>query len=220
MAAKVIDGTLIIPQRAYRFLVLQQGRLSPLHRDRIIWQKAYTAQLQEDYKLIAPHLPKLEPGIHHTLDVGSGIGGINVYISRHYKTEDVEMVPILMDGRKDEPTVVLHRKTFNDMRAAYEFHLANGGTIYEVDANERPLLWPLSDAKAKLVTSLASWCFHYPPDTYLDFVRANLAPEARLIIDVRRDKPEWRTQLLDTFRWRASIHGSNKFERMVFDATN
>lgn len=217
MATKVIDGSIVIPERAYRFLVLQQGRLSPLNRDRIIWARAYTERLQADYKLIAPHLPDLEEGTHHSLDVGSGIGGINVLITRHYKPL-VELVPILMDGRADEPKVTLHRRTFNDMRAASEFHLANGGTIYEVDANQRPLMWPLSDAKAVLVTSLASWCFHYAPDVYLDFILANIVPGARIILDVRKDKPEWRGQLMSVFRWRASIHHSIKFDRMVFDA--
>jgi SAM-dependent methyltransferase len=221
MAPKVTAQDFKISPEAFAYLRIQQGKLSNLLPHKRAWEAAYKKAMDEDFALISPYLPKFADGIHFFLDVGSGLGGIDILIKRYYKSisEECYAIAVLLDGAFDPPRMDRHAKTFNNMQVADYFHKAQGSSpISGIDANDPEKLWLLSKP-AELVLSLQSWCFHYPPDAYLDFVRANLAPwGARIILDVRKDKPEWRDQLMAAFRWRAVIHTSDKFDRMVFDA--
>jgi hypothetical protein len=220
MAPEVSAQDFKISPEAFAYLRVQQGKLSHLANNRGLWDKAYRAALDQDFQLIRPYLPKMGNGLHFFLDVGSGLGGIDILIKRHYTalSEDCYPIAVLLDGAFDPPRMDRHAKTFNNMMIADYFHKGQGSSpISAIDANDPERLWLLS-SPAELVISIQSWCFHYPPDTYLDFVRANLSEGARLILDVRKDKDDWREQLMSAFRWRGAIHVSDKFDRMVFDA--
>lgn len=198
---------------AFKYLRLQKGKLEPLARFMDQWLRSYRDALMADYLGIRPHLPALqEPTIGQVLDVGSGLGGIDILLHRHYRSS---IVPVLLDGWKDEARMDLHRKTYNDMDVAERFHRDNGVIpVVGVDANVRPIM-PLS-YPAFLVISLGSWCFHYAPELYLEYVLANSTPDATVIVDVRKDKPEWHAAMDKAFRLKAVIHGAAKFDRCVY----
>jgi SAM-dependent methyltransferase len=199
---------------AFKYLRLQKGKLEPLSRNMDQWLKAYRAALAADYTGIHSYLPKLQEGVvGQVLDVGSGLGGIDILLYRHYSNS---IVPVLLDGWKDAPRMDLHRKTYNDMDVAERFHRDNGVVpVVGVDANMRPII-PLS-YPAFLVISLGSWCFHYAPELYLEYVLANTTPEATIIVDVRKEKPEWKHAMDQAFNLKAVIHGAAKFDRCVYE---
>lgn len=204
---------IVVPNDAFAFLVLQKGKLDPLKHDKKRWMLAYKAALLNDYLTMRPHLPALDlDRLSFVLDVGSGMGGIDILLHRHYGGHTI---PVLLDGAHDKPVMKLHRQTYNDVEVAARFHAANGiAPIAYVDANERPLL-PFAE-KAPLVISLGSWCFHYGPEVYLDYVLENLETGGTLITDIRKDRPEWKDALMRAFHTRMIVHCSNKFDRMVF----
>jgi SAM-dependent methyltransferase len=215
---QVTTPPIVVTDEALPYLVAQKGRLQPLAHDRDAWLMGYRQAIDRDYRLIAPYLPP-KPDGHaiKILDIGSGLGGIDVMLSRHYGGA---AQVILMDGADDPPVMELHRKTFNDMRVAERFHRANGAApIGWIDANGDRLpavgagAWPFD-----LVLSLGSWCFHYEPAIYLDQVKEAIVAGAVLILDVRKQRPSWAAQLISTFRLLAIVHVSDKIDRMVLRA--
>lgn len=196
-----------ITDEEFAYLSLQHGAISDLSIDRHAWEVAYQASLAGTYQNIAPHLPARCGRI---LDIGSGLGGIDVLLSRHYGGH-VEIVPI--DGAADAPVMNRHAETFNSEEVTRRFLARNGvDRVSYFSPNALP-----PPTKFKLIISIASWCFHYPPATYLNFVKACLHQHGRLIVDVR-DRAEWRRQLGASFSEEACILTGRKSHRMVYAA--
>lgn len=219
MRSQVSAADVVVDDQAFAFLQLQKGRLADLAHDRAAWLDAYRQTLDRDYALIRPHLPPAPTGhALKLLDVGSGLGGINILLGRHYAEAGGAVQVILLDGVADQPQMRLHRETFNDMAAAEQFHRLNGaGPIGWVDP-KAPLPsigWPFD-----LVVSFGSWCFHYPPAVYLDWVQRSIRPGATLILDVRKAQPFWAAQLISAFSLKAIIHIGEKIDRMVLRAAD
>jgi len=208
MVAQVMGPGIRVSNQAFTYLKLQKGNLDHLSHDRRLWESAYRTGLLSTYVQIRPHLP---PVAESVLDIGSGLGGIDILINRHY---DGRCMPILMDGVDDLPVVKLHRETFSNFRIAELFHADNGvGRVLSVDVSCQPMV-DLA-VPVPLVISFGSWCFHYPPALYLDYVRRNIAGGGTLIVDVRKEKPAWRTELAEHFELSAVIHEAAKMDRIV-----
>lgn len=155
-------------------------------------------------------MPALPDKCSSILDVGSGLGGINILLNRHYGGE---REVCLLDGVDDAPEVHLHRQTFNNMAVAQDFLLENDVTRFSYyDAAELGEPRPFD-----LIVSFASWCFHYPPQVYLDFVRACCHERTVVILDMRSGKPDWHEAMLEHFvHPRSVLHIAEKFKRMTF----
>jgi hypothetical protein len=209
MVAQVMGPGIRVADQAFEYLKLQKGGLDQFSHDRKRWENAYRIALLTDYVQIKPHLPKTA---RYVLDIGSGLGGIDILLHRHY---DGACLPVLMDGYSDQPVMELHRKTFSNFHVAELFHADNGvGRIIGIDANRRPL--QVLPAPMPLVISLGSWCFHYPVDLYLDYVVQNTERGSVIIVDVRKDKPQWRSQLSERFELKAVVHVAPKRDRIVY----
>jgi hypothetical protein len=206
-----VDPSFVVSDEAFAYLRLQKGRLEPLADDRKRWHIAYEHALLSDYMEMRAHLPAQCWGL---LDIGSGLGGIDVLLSRHYGTQPYLY---LLDGVNDPPEMKLHRETFSNERVARGFLRSNGVRsdrigYYGPDATS-------VRAPYDLVLSLGSWCFHYEPNVYLPRLMAGggLHVDSRLIVDLRRDKPEWEAQLFGVgLRALAIVRESAKFRRIVF----
>jgi SAM-dependent methyltransferase len=195
----------------FEYLRLQKGRLFELSQDRERWLAAYENDLQQTYEGLLKHLPDPCWGI---LDIGSGLGGIDILLTRHYEPDPPYIH--LLDGEDDEPRMKLHRQTFNSMRVARSFLVANGvrsdRISYFTTATEvlpRPY---------DLVLSLGSWCFHFPPDTYLPLLLSGggLHMESVLIMDVRTGIPEYAEQIAQSLERVAVIKEAAKYTRAVY----
>lgn len=214
-AQQVSADDIKVSDAAFAYLVLQKGKLDPLRGERALWLAEYQAGLQRNYDAIKSYLPRKPNGDNcPVVDIGSGLGGIDILLHRHYAGR---VVPTLVDGVEDAPRMVLHRQTYNDMQVAAAFHADNGvEAIAYVDPRMKPL--PPLAQPAFLVVSFGSWCFHYAPELYLDWALANAIKGATFIIDVRKDKPEYRDKLATRLDLKAIVHGAVKFDRCVFHA--
>lgn len=202
---------MIVEDSHFEYLKLQRGRISSLSGDRKAWCEAYEKSLDDDMASMASHLPER---CRSVLDIGSGLGGIDVRLNRHYGGG---VHVRLLDGTEDEPVVSLHNTTYNSMQVAADFLLKNGVEYFACYSARNAVSAPPDGSTYDLVVSLQSWCFHYAPDLYLPFVKARCKPGTVLILDVRADKPMWREQLRAAFTEVGYALIRRKFNRLVFN---
>jgi len=229
-----MDFRMRVDDEHFEYLRLQKGSLDPYAGDRVDWHRRYEESLRETFDQIAPHLP---PTCWGMLDIGSGLGGIDVLIGRHYceprlgadvtTVEDADPIFLrrpaqpwpythLLDGIDDRPVMKLHRETFNDMRVAKDFQVKNGMPA------ERFGFFGTRDQfysrPYDLVVSFGSWCFHYSPDKYLQPLLSGggLHLESVIIIDVRKGKPDYERTLSRALECVAVIDRQKKYTRAVF----
>lgn len=203
-----MKGNIFVPETAFPYLVIQRGAIDELRDDRQAWVHRYCDELASEYYAIAPYLP---PTVHAIMDIGSGLGGIDILLSRHY---DHGVQITLVDGVDDAPEVQNHRTTFNSMATARSFLRANHVTrVDHIDAKD-------PDRRAKrdyqLAISLKAWCFHVEPAEHLELVAEAMHTDATLIVDVRRDKPEWEKQLREHFQQERVIFPGIKFQTIQY----
>lgn len=203
-----------VSDEAFAYLRIQKGSLEPFAGDRAEWHRRYEADLRATFEHIERHLP-MRPDSLRLLDVGSGVGGIDVLIRRNYEDDCLKTHLHLLDGIADPPVMNLHRETFNNMNVARAFQEENG---LELDAFRAwsPETKTFGDQQFDLVVSFGSWCFHYPPAVYLRQVHRSIASGAVLILDVRRNRPEWMRVLEQVFELVTMVELKPKYSRCVF----
>ena len=198
----------------FDYLAVQKGKLQPLAADRKRWDAAYQAAIKEDFQTLYSALPRRCDSI---LDIGSGLGGIDVLLARSYGARASHPHFCLVDGVDDPPVMTLHRETFSNRAVALDFLRVNGVEDVEylgpdVFRAEKPT------RTFDLVLSLGAWCFHTPPELYLEAVKRRVHRDSILILDVRKDKPEWRKHLEETWHLVGTCRYAAKFDRLAFDA--
>jgi SAM-dependent methyltransferase len=206
-----IDSPVIVDDEQFEYLRVQKGSLFEISHDRQRWQAAYERELRQTYQGMQKYLPDPCWGV---LDIGSGLGGIDVLLTRHYQPDPPYVH--LLDGEDDAPTMKLHRQTFNSMKVARRFLLANGVRpdrfgYFTIATNVLPRPYDI-------VLSLGSWCFHYPPDTYLELLLGGggLHMGTVLIMDVRTGKPEYAAQIAESLERVGIIKEASKYTRAVY----
>lgn len=205
------ESAVIVSDAQFEYLRLQKGSLFELSQDRARWQEAYETDLRQTFREMQQHLPRPCWGV---LDIGSGLGGIDILIARHYA--DNPPYIHLLDGEADAPIMRVHRRTFNNMTVAREFLTANGVRRdrfgYFTTATEN-LPRPYD-----LVISLGSWCFHYAPDVYLPLLLSGggLHMDSVIVVDVRTRKSEYARQLARCLDRVAVIRETPKYTRSVY----
>lgn len=147
-------------------------------------QDQYHRDLRNEYETIQKYLPSTCARI---LDIGCGVAGIDLFLSRHYgHTADVWLLD--KDGVSDVYYGFEDVASFyNSLDVARQFLELNGVSASRIHTvNMLNEAFP-GGAVFDLVISLISWGFHYPVSTYIDQVYKTLAPNGSLIIDVRAD---------------------------------
>lgn len=197
----------------FEYLRIQKGSLDQFAGDRLEWQKHYEADLAATFGQIEPFLPA---DCGEILDVGSGLGGIDVLLSRHYLARNREAPGVtLLDGLEDPPVMNLHRRTFSNARIARNFHWKNGTSLLRlatVGPDVQTFAQPFD-----LIVSFGSWCFHYPPAFYLGPVcTSGLKPSTVLVLDVRAEKPDWFGDLERALELVTMVAVKPKWSRCVF----
>ncbi len=232
-------GPIEVPDDALRYILFQRTEYLALPRRRLLYRafcrisrrppldaavalesawrggavrRAFNRDMAREYAEIAPHLPPRAVAI---LDIGCGVGGIDVLLHRHYGT----------------PRLYLVDRTHMSDKVYYGF--ADRGAFYNCfDATRRLLTGnrvPEGDLRFRevgeecrldipeavdLVVSLISWGFHYPVPVYADQVLALLRPGGRVILDVRKGT-DGRAQLEARFARVTVISETRKKERVV-----
>lgn len=195
---------MIVDEEHFAYLSIQKGGLHHLVTDYDAWKRAYEDSLLDDLEDLRGCFP-----VKSVLDIGSGLGGINALINEE---NGGEVDVCLLDGANDPPIMNLHRNTFNNMRVAADFLRKNGVHSVSFEPPAAPQSRPFD-----LIISLGSWCFHYEPETYLEFVMGCFVPGTKLVLDVRRDKPRWQKTLAEAFGSPVSvIRTLRKADRTLF----
>lgn len=208
-----VSRRVIVRDAHFEYLRLQKGSLFSLCHDRERWHAAYELDLWNTFSEIRNHLP---PRCWGLLDIGSGLGGIDVLLNRHYGDDPYIH---LLDGENDAPEMRLHRQTFNSMKIARDFLTTNGVRsdrfgYFTTGAQNLPRPYDL-------VISLGSWCFHYEPDTYLPLLLGGggLHVDSVVIVDVRNGKVDYDLQLGRSLECVQIIRRERKYTRAVYRRT-
>lgn len=172
---------------------------------------AYFNDMSAAYADISKHIPA---SCESVLDIGCGIGGIDVLIGKDHPECGFSMLD--RDGM--ESTVYYGFKAegakYNYLSSTKEFMVDNGIDAdkiytYNVDAGEFPF-----DKKFNVIISLISWGFHYPVSTYVNRVADMMDKKSILIIDIRHGSGGYE-QLLAAFSHVAVIHRYSKCNRLI-----
>lgn len=206
---------LIIPDSVYPYLRVQKGEINHIE-DRKEFEAAYNNGLCDLFNAMLPHIPK---DMKSSLDIGSGMGGIDILLQRHFNHK-----VFLLDGVSDLPVCVKHDIPFNNSRITESFFFENN--CHAINSYWDPKIKHFTEAVLKkgdlykydLILSVGSYCFHYSPLLYLDFVKASCHKDTVLIFDVRNRHADWLEILRENFTEVAVLVESEKFTKRVFKA--
>lgn len=165
----------VIDQESYKYLYVQRGSIAHI-KDFENWRRAYNKSTWEQYTDIIPHIPS---SCSSSLDIGSGLGGIDVLLSKHYGTGcKVE----LLDGEHYDAVVKRHNQPFSNHAVMRNFLEANGVSNYAISSPETA-----GPKIHDLIISMSAYCFHIHPDTYIDLVRKSCDRKTICIFRVRKE---------------------------------
>jgi SAM-dependent methyltransferase len=146
--------------------------------------EAYKKDMQSEYNEIISFLPEK---VKNILDIGCGIGGIDVFLSEHYKLEEPHFY--CLDKTQIDSVFYGFNKIgafYNSLENTKQFLQLNeipNINILEADSNYKIP----ADEKFDLIISLISWGYHFPIDTYLNEVYSHLNNGGHLILDIREN---------------------------------
>jgi len=160
---------MIIPEEVKKSIILKQQRSVG----------EFAPQLEKEYNALIPYLPKECSNIW---DIGAGLGGIDVFLSKHYDNPQI----YLTDYNESDENIFFG---FNDKYCAYNsFDLskklldANGVKNYIFDDLRGVRKLPF---EADIIISLLSCCFHYPITEHLTQILYRSWKDTVLILDMR-----------------------------------
>lgn len=166
--------SLDITDKDFEYLYIQQGSISHI-KERKLWEKEYNEKLYYIYDQIKEMLPDKCDNI---LDIGGGLGGIDIVLNDHYKGCHIEII----DGKNDKPIVIEHDKTFSNHEVTKSFLKRNGVEKYKLSAPGE-----YKPNKKDLIISYSAYCFHIEPNIYLNDVLNSCHKETVLILTIRKN---------------------------------
>jgi len=183
------------------WLIVQRGGEAQFAHDQKRWQHEFETTLGQTLMNMQPYFPTK---CDNYLDLGSGLGAIDMLIRNHYDGS----VPKKEQG------------TYSNRAAALAFWRANGFRaphyLTPDEARKRVNELPIFD----LVISVGSWCFHYAPGVFLDLVKQTTKPGSVIITDVRTRQTAWANVLAKEFKLIAEIPVPlAKYHKAVYHVT-
>ena len=202
-------GLFECPPEIVRYMSGGGGRKLGLQR-----LKQYSDRMQRDFDAMKPWLPDDAAAV---LDIGCGLGGIDVMLARHYGDS---LTVYLADGDGGG-----HRKMGFVGNTEAWADVSRGETFFRANAPKNPVECRVCDnqseldgLKVDLVVSLKSWGHHYPVGVYADTVRGAIAQSrnARVIIDIRRGTDGAAEMGRRGFKLVGKVAETVKCERLAF----
>jgi len=195
---------MLIEPKHFEYLVIQHGKVSDHRHDFAAWKAAYEASLADVFASVLPVLPTQ---CRSVLDIGSGLGGIDILVAKHYSPQPKI---VLLDGVDDEPIVKQSFKTFSNAAVADDFLRKNGvDQVGLFDGGERPF---------DLIHSYFAYGFHIHPGNYLKDILKVRHDKTVFIFDVRRSKREWLREFIEALGQPKVLHQAEKYVRLAFNA--
>jgi len=170
------------PNIFYRSLINFSSRI---HKTRI--KHAYSDEMESEYQALKPWLPDKAGTI---LDIGCGVGGIDVLLYQHYQS-DQDIKFLMLDKTGLNPRIYYGFKSegsfYNSLGITQLLLEENGISRKNIQLIEATPDFQIPVAfQADLIISLISWGFHYPVSTYLHPVYDHMTSGAYLILDIRK----------------------------------
>jgi SAM-dependent methyltransferase len=157
-------------------------RIERRRRDAVA--QAYWEGMQEDYESLGPYLPER---VSSMLDIGCGLGGIDLMLYRHYAEFGPTVALLDREGVSDSVYYGYAPEAahYASLELARRFLVENGVpseavATFNADGDGYP-----AGRQFDLIISVVSWGFHYPLETYLSDVDRTLSVGGTLVIDVR-----------------------------------
>ena len=171
----------------------------------------YLDRLRAEWNAIDMYLPAT---VHAAVDLGCGMGGIDEFVVARYQTVIEKVYLVDLDGidRSIRYGFGANSGRYGRLDLTVAYLTARGVPLsllnkinVEVDA--------LPSRELQLVLSFKSWGFHYPIETYLEYVGEHLSRDGVVITDVRHGT-DGLDRLRDLFSVRAISREAN-FDRVV-----
>jgi len=195
-----------IPTEALPLLLLQRTRLQAE------LAALYYEACAEDFATIRDHLPE---NCQRILDIGCGMGGLDVILARHLLSEPRFY---LMDHDRVDDLLFYgyarNAAAYNSLALTRATLEANGVAAEDITlldaAHGIELPEPMD-----LVLSIRSWGYHYPVETYLEDAWCALDDGGRLILDIRRGTGGMEALVRGPWANVEVIHEERKFRRVT-----
>lgn len=200
---------MIIEKKHFAYLVTQHGRVSHERADFGKWKQAYEASIGSIYANICTVLPR---DCKRILDIGSGLGGIDIHLAHHYGCDDTHVC--LLDGIDDPPEVEWSFKPHSNMEVAFDFLSKNG--VKKIAGIGPGQLGDVSE-KFDLVVSFAAYGFHIHPGDYFEDLKKVVHPGTVIVLEIRRTKEDWLRMFVEAFGTPTVLEREKKYVRVAFD---
>jgi 16S rRNA G1207 methylase RsmC len=155
--------------------------------------------------------------VDNVLDIGCGLGGINIFhhqhyqsCSKHYLLDKSQITDIYYKFERDAAA-------YNSLEITKKFLEMNGmqnRNLVTVNISEED--FPV-DINFGIVISLSSWGIHYPLDTYIADVKEALDENGVVIVDIRKNT-ESMAVLDNHFKNINTIMDGEKSARVIADS--
>jgi len=148
-------------------------------------KREYNKDIEFEYSTIKDYLLEDAKSV---LDIGCGVAGIDVLISKHYSNNiNIFLIDKTYTNKKIYYGFKRKASFYNSLdisKNVLELNGVSSDNIFIQEANDDNSI----DFKESfdIVISLISWGFHYPVFTYLDSVYDKLNQNGILIIDVKK----------------------------------
>ena len=167
-----------------------------------------------DFDSIQKAIPRRSAGQINILDIGAGMGGIDVLLYHYYNEMGVSPRIHALDKDNVDASIrygySAKPSAYNQRVRTTKFFLLNGiPPEHMASITEYPAL-----TKFDLVISLISCGFHYPVSAYLKAIENTIHPKTVLIFDIRKKSGQF-DQLHDTFNWVNCLQITEKYKRVV-----
>jgi SAM-dependent methyltransferase len=140
---------------------------------------------EKEYNIIKNYLPNKAKNI---MDVGCGLGIINIFLQQHYKNN---LKYFLIDKNKIDLKIKYGFKdnyeSYNDLQETKKLLNSNGiknENILMIDAEKQIII----DQKIDFVISLKSMGYHYPYEKYLSLLKKVASDNCIFIFDLASKK--------------------------------
>jgi hypothetical protein len=140
---------------------------------------------EKEYNIIKNYLPNKT---HNIMDVGCGLGIINIFLQQHYKNN---LKYFLIDKNKIDLKIKYgfqdNYESYNDLLETKKLLNSNGiknENIFMIDAEKQIVI----DQKIDFVISLKSMGYHYPYEMYLSLLKKVASDNCTFIFDLASKK--------------------------------
>lgn len=143
-----------------------------------------------DFNMIEKYL---QPNVINTLDIGCGLGLINLALHDKYPHSHFHLLDKTEDLNKQKISGFNEKYTFyNSLRATQEILHKNGIDISQIHTYEaeQENIEILKNKKFDIILSLLSCGWHYSVEEYKDLILSSLNDDGLVILDIRHNTGE------------------------------